>query len=187
MTLHNAPPVTYPLGRSRFLGSVLALAWLTTLGLTGLWQLGSPLGDLFPLLSFILLLVSGWTLTQGWLRSPAGRLAWDGQFWRWESENYQGSSVLQAPVVVIDVQFGMLLRLQNQAGASWWLWAEKVRRQTLWQDLRRAVHAHPKDSLASQRLDIDAAAPAEPSLADTLEPSEGVGTPSNPLTSRSRV
>jgi hypothetical protein len=83
----------------------------------------------------------------GWRRAPVGRLQWDGQRWRWESEVYRSGTPLEPPVVVLDVQWAILLRLDNQAGAVWWLWAERSAQKQLaahWFDLRRAVYAKRK-------------------------------------------
>ena len=69
-------------------------------------------------------------------------------------------------MVVLDVQFAILLRLDNQAGAVWWLWAEKSALPSRWLDLRRAVHAKHKpatfqDSAAADRALDELAAKVE--------------------------
>jgi hypothetical protein len=143
-TLHNAPAVSYPLGRSRFLGYLLLLGWLIAAGVTLCWWRASALADFRPLLGCAALLLAAWVMLTGWQRAPAGRLQWDGQRWRWESEVYRSGTALEPPVVVLDVQWALLLRLNNQAGAVWWLWAERSAQRypaVQWLDLRRAVYA----------------------------------------------
>jgi hypothetical protein len=143
-TLHNAPAVSYPLGRSRFLGCLLLFGWVIAAAVTLGWWRTSALADFRPLLGCAALLLAAWVMLTGWQRAPVGRLQWDGQRWRWESEVYRSGTALEPPVVVIDVQLALLLRLNNQAGAVWWLWAERSAQKhpsAHWLDLRRAVYA----------------------------------------------
>ncbi len=86
-------------------------------------------------------MLAGLAMTAGWRRSPVGELLWDGENWYWESEVYQASAELNAPVVALDLQSAMLLRLDNPAGAIWWLWAERATLPGRWLDMRRAVYA----------------------------------------------
>lgn len=107
-------------------------------------------------------------MVTGWQRAPVGRLQWDGQRWRWESAGYRSGTALEPPRVVLDVQFALLLQLNNQAGAVWWLWAEKSAWPSRWLDLRRAVHAKPRihtsqDSEAADCALSEAAATVEDS------------------------
>lgn len=155
MPLHNAPSVIYPLGRSRFLGWLLLLAWGLVGALTAAWWYVATAGDARPWLGWATWLGAGALMVRGWHGSPVGHLVWDGQHWAWESPVYQDGGNLAAPHVVLDVQFAMLLRLDNPAGASWWLWAERLASPPRWLDLRRAVYARPRpeaqaDILAGQ-------------------------------------
>jgi toxin CptA len=141
LTPYNAPSVLYPLGRSRFLGGLLLVGWLIAAGVTLWWWQASAVADWRPLLGCAASLLAAWAMATGWRRSPAGRLQWDGQRWRWESSVYRTGTALEPPAVVLDVQFALLLRLDNQAGAVWWLWAERSALPARWLDLRRAVYA----------------------------------------------
>ena len=168
LILHSAPSVLYPLGRSHFLGCLLLACWLITAGVTLWWWLASAVADWRPLLGCAALLIAAWVMATGWRRAPVGRLQWDGQRWRWESVVYRSGTALEPPVVVLDVQFAILLRLDNQAGAVWWLWAEKSALPARWLDLRRAVHAKHRpttlqDSEAAERALGEAAATVEDS------------------------
>ena len=67
---------------------------------------------------------------------------------------------------MLDVQFALLLRLDNLAGAVWWLWAEQSASPARWLDLRRAVHAKPRpetlqDSEATASVPSEQAATVE--------------------------
>ena len=78
---------------------------------------------------------------RSWNNSPVGQLAWDGQLWRWEGRGYQVGVADYELLVAIDFQNLMLLRIENQAHAKLWLWAERRSFPTRWLDLRRAVYS----------------------------------------------
>ena len=154
--MQSAPSVLYPLGRSRFLGGLLLVGWLIAAGVTLWWWRAAAVPDWRPLLGCAAMLMAAWVMATGWRRAPVGRLQWDGQRWRWESLVYRTGTALEPPVVVLDVQFALLLRLDNQAGAVWWLWAERSALSACWLDLRRAVYTRHRpatlqDSEAADR------------------------------------
>jgi hypothetical protein len=155
--MHSAPSVLYPLGRSRFLGGWMLACWLLAAGVTFWWWRASAPADWRPLLGCAALLLAAWVMATGWRRAPVGRLQWDGQRWRWESVVYRSGTALEPPVVVLDVQFAILLRLDNQAGAVWWLWAEKSALPARWLDLRRAVHARHRPTTLQDSAAADLA------------------------------
>ena len=165
MALHSAPSVLYPLGRSRFLGGLLLTGWLLAAGITVCWWQASAIADWRPLCGCAALLIAAWLMLTGWRRAPVGRLQWDGQRWRWESLVYRSGTALEPPVVVLDLKFALFIRLDNQAGAVWWLWAERSALPAHWLDLRRAVYA--RSSLATLQ-DTDAADRASGELAATV-------------------
>jgi toxin CptA len=166
MTLHSAPSVLYPLGRSRFLGGLLLAGWLLAAVVTLCWWRVSSSTDWRPLVGCGALLLAGWVMLTGWRRSPVGRLQWDGQRWRWESWVYRSGTALEPPSVVLDVQMALLLRLDNHAGVVWWLWAERAASPERWLDLRRAVHARHRPTVSQ---DSEAANQALGELAATVE------------------
>lgn len=133
--------MSYPLGHSRFLVFFLFSGWLLAAGVTIWWWRSAPPGDWRPLLGALCCLLAGLAMTAGWRRSPVGKLHWDGENWYWESAVYQASAELNPPVVGLDLQSAMLLRLDNTAGAVWWLWAERRAEPQRWLDMRRAVYA----------------------------------------------
>ncbi len=142
----------YPLGRSRFLGALLLLAWALAGLLTAAWGWLSASYDPRPWLGVMALLLAGGSMVRGWQRSPVGQLIWDGQHWAWESQGYRGGAALAAPRVVLDLQSAVLMRLDNPAGASWWLWAERSAAPPRWLDLRRAIYARPRPELPTDIL-----------------------------------
>ena len=87
----------------------------------------------------VLVFGAGFAAYRGWRNSPAGNLVWDGQLWRWESPGYQTGMAEQQLSVLADFQKVLLLRIQNQAKVSLWLWVERKASPERWLDLRRAV------------------------------------------------
>lgn len=141
MNRHNAPPVAYPLGRSRFLGAVLFGVWLAGLLMLLLWHHQARLAG-WPLISgMAAVLLAGLAAGSHWRNSPCGQLAWDGQCWRWESAAGGPDASAQALALIADFQGCLLLRLDDPAGTTLWLWAQQWDAPARWLDLRRAVHA----------------------------------------------
>ncbi|WP_092130665.1 hypothetical protein [Polaromonas sp. YR568] len=145
MTLHNAPPVVYPLGRSRFLGALLLGLWLLGLVALLLWYFqGAAQPDWRIALMGSSLLGAGVAAGLAWQRAPVGRLAWDGEIWRWEGPAYQAGIVEYELSVLGDFQQLLLLRLENPDHPSLWLWVERRAMPQRWLDLRRAVYSPRK-------------------------------------------
>jgi hypothetical protein len=156
LSQYSAPPVIYPLGRSRFLAFALFTIWLTGVALTCVWAFAAGPADHTPWLGLVASAIAGALAWTGWRRSPVGQLHWDGQVWAWQSSGYQGKTSLAPPQVSIDLQSCLLLKLLNPAGAAWWLWAERSSAPARWLDLRRAVHArgHPQGSVSGEPIDL---------------------------------
>lgn len=118
--------------------------------------------------------LSGWPLAAGlaavlaagmlagasWKNSPRGQLAWDGVVWRWASASYQTGLAEYELSVIADTQRCLLLRLENQAGASLWLWAQQQAAPARWLDLRRAVYSPRRASRAARVHDLLLAEPS---------------------------
>ena len=141
MTSHSAPQLTYPLARSGELGAALALIWLAGVVSTGWWFYFLAVADWRVWLGAGAVLLTGMLAALSWLRSPAGELSWDGQYWRWQSLSYAGGGAALELTVALDVKRALLLRLENSDGAALWLWAEKSALPYRWLDLRRAVYS----------------------------------------------
>ena len=112
------------------------------------------------LLAVSSVLLAGLAARITWGNLPIGQLAWDGDVWRWESPGYQTGAGEHALSVIADFQQRLLLRLENQAGASLWLWVERNTLPERWMDLRRAVYSPHKLRAASPPHDF---VPVEPS------------------------
>ena len=141
MTTHTAPSVVYPLGRSGVQGCLLAGLWVIGLLVLLLWYDRARQVDWRICSGAVALGVAGVAAYIGWMNSPAGQIAWDGQFWRWESPGYQTGVAHQQLSVIADFQHLLLLRIENQAHASLWLWVERKAFPARWLDLRRAVYS----------------------------------------------
>jgi toxin CptA len=141
LSKHNAPSVTYPLGRSHWQALVLLAFWLAALLLVGVWTLASQELGWRQAAGGISLVGAGWAARHGWKNAAVGQLTWDGQVWRWEGPGYQAGVAEYALLVALDFQKVMLLRLENQAHAKLWLWAERGALPERWLDLRRAVYS----------------------------------------------
>ena len=160
MNRHNAPAVVYPLGRSRFLGGLLLAFWLAGLVLALLWWGAMRQPDWRLLLAGVSVLFSGLAARAAWYNLPGGGLVWDGNAWLRESPGYQTGASEHSLSVIADFQQHLLLRLENQAGASLWLWVEKNTMPERWLDLRRAVYSPHKSRVSVATHDL---LPAEPS------------------------
>lgn len=154
--MHNAPAVSYPVGRSRFQGQWLG--GLTTLGcLAGVWWwsvVDTP--GWRQGLYFVVLLLTVVASFRAWWRSPSGVLAWDGEAWRFGG-TYGGKVRLH-----LDLQFCMLLCLQSDAEGAGrlWLWPERRTAPAAWLALRRAVMSSATDRVV--RSGAEAAALLKP-------------------------
>lgn len=105
-------------------------------------------------------LLAGLAARTSWKNLPSGQLAWDGEVWRRESPGYQTGLAEHEMSVIADFQHSLLLRLENQAHASLWLWVEKTAMPERWLDLRRAVYSPHRSPVALPPHDF---LPAEPS------------------------
>lgn len=138
--------MVYPVGRGSSQALTLLALWCTgALGVAFLGQAGREI-DWRLLSAWLLLLLAAVAAYLGWRNSPVGQLAWDGQSWRWESPGYQAGVAEQNLSVVADFQHVLLLRLENQAKASMWLWTERHALPERWMDLRRAVYTPQRTS-----------------------------------------
>jgi hypothetical protein len=141
LSQHNAPSVTYPLGRSHWQAWVLLGFWLAALAVVGAWVMTSPSVGWRQWAGLVMVAGVGLMALNSWKNSPVGQLAWDGQVWRWEGPGYQTGVAEYELSVALDVQNLMLLRIENQAHATLWLWAERRAFPARWLDLRRAVYS----------------------------------------------
>ncbi len=136
--MHNAPAVSYPVGRSLLAGLVVAALILSGLLVTVQWMVQAPVGGwrLGAAASFLGTAAAGWN----WWRMPQGMVAWDGHDWGWTSS---GRTELGRVHPGMDLQAFLLLRFAANAG-SHWLWLERSHCPERWDDLRRAVYSRAR-------------------------------------------
>lgn len=136
--MHAPPSVSYPVGRSAFAGWAAAGLGLAGLAALSLWILQSAAGGR-QLAALALLAACAVLAWRGWLRSPRGRLHWDGADWSWEEEG--AGSFPGRPELALDLQSRLLLRWRPERGPGRWLWVERASDASHWEALRRAVYS----------------------------------------------
>jgi toxin CptA len=171
LSLHNAPPVVYPLGRSSFLGALLLGLWLAGALLVLAWASLASLSGGLLLAVCTLVLLAGLAVALHWKNTPPGQLAWDGQAWCWVSAADRAGVVAPEVAVAADFQHWLLLRLERPSGACLWLWAERRAAPERWLALRRAVYSPHRFSGAAQSHDALAGAAAV-AVSTTMHPSQ---------------
>jgi toxin CptA len=146
--MHNAPPVTYPVGRSHFQARVQCAMWLLGAVTVAVWCGQVDFWGWRQGLAVLAVAGAGALALYGWWKTPEASLRWDGQQWFWIGAG------ATCPVVVgahLDLQHHLLLRLQPGSGRVRWCWAERARQPVLWRSLRRAVYspARPLEAASS--------------------------------------
>lgn len=140
--MHNAPAVSYPVGRSRFQGWLLSVVSLLTLLATIVWfNQADAVGwrQWLMLSGATLVLIGAWWQ---WQHAVTGQLVWDGVAWTWTET--QASLPVQLTLIA-DAQRAMLLLLKgSDKGIRRWIWVDQELSLTRWLPLRRAVHQHPR-------------------------------------------
>lgn len=143
--MHNAPSVSFPVGRSRFQGQLIG--WLVGLGVLTVFAWCAQAENLgwrhwfAASLCLTTATWSGWS----WWRTPIGSVSWDGVVWRWTTG---ARSVVVVPEPALDLQVAILLRLPVTADTGVnWLWLERTSNSPRWMALRRAIYsrARPND------------------------------------------
>jgi toxin CptA len=136
--MHAAPSVSYPVGRSRFAGLVLAGLWLLALAGVVLWTLQSDAAGWRQALGGAALVAAGAWAGLGWLRSATGILSWEAGGWQWE----EGAATHRGqPEIALDLQSRLLLRWAPETGGRRWFWVERKAAPAHWDALRRAVYS----------------------------------------------
>lgn len=134
--MHNAPAVTYPVGRSHFqAGLTLAVGLTGALAQGAWWLLADAPGPIHGLGWLLWLVFCSWALW-GKLHTPRAQLVWDGQDWRLQVGVLD---LLVTPQVILDVQHSLLLCLRPEDGPVQWVWPAQKTHPARWLALRRAL------------------------------------------------
>lgn len=156
--MHNAPSVSFPVGRCSFYGWVLFSLGVSGLvafaGLHAMAYLGSatPLTVTQTASGLLICVCWAWVAAWHWRQSAQGRLHWDAMaaplsrvgpagMWRWQSAGRVRSADLVRVDNVLDLQSRCLLRIERPEGGKHWLWVERAQNPDRWDDLRRALVA----------------------------------------------
>lgn len=135
--MHNAPAVTYPVGRSSIQGALGLVLWLAGAAATTGWAMTSPDARLVAVAASLCLAVAV-TATASWWRTGTGELQWGVDGWQL---HLRGRARGGEPVVALDLQGSLLLRWRAARGAGGWLWLDSASAPARWDDLRRAVYS----------------------------------------------
>jgi len=135
--MHNAPAVTYPVGRSSIQGALGLVIWLLGVAVITAWAMTSPDVGLLTVAYGLSLLAAVWAAI-AWKRSAAGELQWNCETWQLHlCDRTAGGH----PMVALDLQGSLLLRWRADHGAEGWLWLDRASALARWDDLRRAVYS----------------------------------------------
>ncbi|MFT4242719.1 MAG: hypothetical protein QM569_10590 [Acidovorax sp.] len=161
-TSRNAPPVLYPLRRSRFLGALLVMIVLAGAGVLAGWVVcGAGPDRGWPAAAALCMwLVSAGGALHFWLRQPTGAIRWDGQFWALVGSDGRATALSDPPQVFLDLQSYLWMQVAPEGWRSRWLWLERSSQSERWMDLRRAVYSRAKPGAVDHADHAQASAPA---------------------------
>ncbi len=148
--MHNAPAVSFPVGRSRFQAWFLSAAWLAGAAACACWASMADAVGWRNGLALAMPLGAGAAAWAHWRRAAVGALRWDGQCWRLETPGPTPAptraatpnlSPTGALAVRLDFQRFMLLSLRLEYSDVRWVWVDQCADLRLWQAFRRAVYS----------------------------------------------
>jgi toxin CptA len=142
--MHNAPAVSFPVGRSRFQAGFIALFWLVAVAVQVVWASQLARSDWRIWVGAVVVLAVGVLAAREWWKSPQGRIRWDGKFWTFELAQIGLKAAEPATAEVspvLDFQWVMLLLLRFESGRAIWCWLDRPAKVESWMALRRAVFA----------------------------------------------
>ena len=118
--MHNAPAVTYPVGRSSIQGLLGLMIWLLGVAAILAWAAASPSAGRLAVASGLSVVVAVLAAI-AWWRTPAGELQWNAQAWQL---HLRGACTIGQPLVVLDLQLPdandleLLTALREQANLA---------------------------------------------------------------------
>ncbi|MFZ9373849.1 MAG: hypothetical protein ACO258_05380 [Burkholderiaceae bacterium] len=155
--MHNAPSVSFPVGRSRFPLSPLLVIWAGAALVLAAWAQATQADSTAVGAAIALWLACGAAAAWGWRRQAAGWLCWEGDAWRC----YAGAvpEEVQQPDAVddaaglpgiaghaectLDLQSRLWVRFAGEDGRVRWWWLREQDAPAQWAALRRALFARP--------------------------------------------
>jgi toxin CptA len=136
--MHQAPPVEYPLGNSRFLSVLFCAAWCAVLVVDLLWLLLADTQGMQVWLGLALSLLCGAMALRMRVSPLAGTLHWDGGAWSW----LDGAHGCSGEVTVhLDLQSALLVAWTPGSGDRRWCWLDSSADPSRWLALRRALYS----------------------------------------------
>jgi hypothetical protein len=146
MRLDDAPPVTYPVGRTPRLAWLLAGLWLAgAAAVLGAWMSAPSLRGWEAVGLIASVAVGAVACLAFWRSQRARKLMWDGERWSLQPAS-ETVDELARPQVRMDFQRAMLLNLAPSGSRRpvWrpiWLWAEAALDPAGWHLLRCALYS----------------------------------------------
>ena len=189
--MHNAPAVSFPVGRSRFQAWFLSGVWVAGAAVCTYWASAMDVVGWRHALALAMPVAAGTAAWWVWQHRVSGRLHWDGQSWLMETTSLRQTTAASASApragtgtgiemsvsdlcLHLDLQGFLLLRLRLLDGSVRWLWLDQGPDLVQWQALRRAVYANAgaTPGVSSPALDpsLDSAADAATALIPASEP-----------------
>jgi len=141
--MHNAPAVSYPVGRSYFHAALVACVVVASAAILLVWTVQSDAWLARHTVAWLVWLLCLFFAALGWWRSPQGVLRFTGDSWQWVDPAQTQQVTL---VVQLDWQQTLLVRTSDAQSRVRWLWLARSRQPQRWLDLRRAVFARQHDS-----------------------------------------
>ena len=146
--MHNAPSVSYPVGRCAFQRKLLLMQTVLSLLLMLGWALTQPLAWVWIGVSVVVAMAAlvQWRVA---VRSQSKTLLWSDGVWLIQPTSMPLSTTAARHCVgavkpVFDGQSTLLLRWQSTSdrlgSARRWLWLDQSSSPSQWLDLRRAVY-----------------------------------------------
>jgi hypothetical protein len=140
--MHNAPSVSYPVGRCAFQRVTWLVLSVITVSVMVVWFMLQPVS--WPMCLSGAATVVG--LILGWrrLQTQSGILTWDGQVWCWHSRTDGVDDALGEIFIAVDAQKALVLRWQPTSGRlrslGCYVWLGQERATHHWLNLRCAVY-----------------------------------------------
>lgn len=150
--MHQAPPVTYPLGNAQLLRRWVGIAWALVIAIDVFWLVQGHWQDWKLWFGLALTLLAGACAHRFRPTGGNGELQWDGAGWSYR----EGESETAGLVTVhLDLQSALLVFWAPVSGPGAWHWVSSAAQPSRWLALRRAVFApvriaHDAAALADQ-------------------------------------